>query len=519
MSATTEQRVPPAREPWSRLRDAVEWTAAHALRLWQRTNKVSLAFGGLFVAWLATVVLPVALPLKLLSMLALLTVVAIYFLSRDRAQVRDMSWFVNLLMLAAIIIVALSVSTLLSPADQRYLAKLAAIVTLSFLPGWLYLQFTITKGKTLWDEYVLSLHRLDAASKDYLPPAPAHSRYSTNSRGTRDEHNLFVQKFASAYGDVVEGPDGTVRTRFRTDTFRPVLFATILLVVGWTLVLQPEPYQNLTVFEGLMPSQHPALPSDVLRFAFIGAYLFIVQSLMRRYFQDDLKANAYISGIVRIISVTLIVVVLHSAWPSGATSYEYAFAFFVGIFPQLGLQAVRALVGRGFRHLIPNFDTRYPLSALDGMDLWYEARLLEEGIEDLQNLATCNFVDLMLYTRVPLERLVDWVDQAHLILRVGEGDRDVLRRFGIRTATDLLDALEPQLAGDLTTAERDRQLALHRRRVRSLANVLNTDQPADWPPILETVVTTLQTEPNLHHVRHWKEYSQERHPARRAVQA
>lgn len=267
---------------------------------WVRVNKVGLAFGALSMGWVATLWLPVALPFRLLSMLSLLTVAAIYFLSRDRTQNRDMSWFVNLLLLAGIIIAALSVSALLSPPDQRYLAKLAAIVALSFVPGWLYLQFTITKGKTLWDEYVLSLHRLDAASEDYLPPAPVKSRYNKGASYIRcDSNNLFVQKFASAYGDVVDGPDGTVRTKFRTDTFRPVLFATMLLVVGWTLVLQPEPYQNITVFEGLASSQQPALPSDVLRFAFVGAYLFIAQSLMRRYFQDDLKANAYISGIIR----------------------------------------------------------------------------------------------------------------------------------------------------------------------------------------------------------------------------
>ncbi len=94
-------------------------------------------------------------------------------------------------------------------------------------------------------------------------------------------------------------------------------------------------------------------------------------------------------------------------------------------------------------------------SDLDGLNIWYEARLLEEGVEDMQNLATANLVDVMLRTRVPVERLVDWVDQAHLYLRVGKerpkdtqgnelpSDREVLRRLGIRTATDLEDAFRP----------------------------------------------------------------------------
>jgi len=38
------------------------------------------------------------------------------------------------------------------------------------------------------------------------------------------------------------------------------------------------------------------------------------------------------------------------------------------------------------------------------LSVWYEARLLEEGIEDMQSLATVNFVDVILHTRVPVGR-------------------------------------------------------------------------------------------------------------------
>ena len=118
------------------------------------------------------------------------------------------------------------------------------------------------------------------------------------------------------------------------------------------------------------------------------------------------------------------------------------------------------------------------------MNLWYEARLTEEGIESAEELLTANIVDVLLHTRVPVARLVDWLDQAHLLLCLlrqaeqhehaqtslpthhrtapnrrptGQGHssnqhgqpldqqrveplRPVLRRAGIRTATDLLAA-------------------------------------------------------------------------------
>jgi hypothetical protein len=43
---------------------------------------------------------------------------------------------------------------------------------------------------------------------------------------------------------------------------------------------------------------------------------------------------------------------------------------------------------------------RFPLSDLDGLTVWDQARLLEEGIEDVHALATANLVDLLLGTRV-----------------------------------------------------------------------------------------------------------------------
>ena len=53
-------------------------------------------------------------------------------------------------------------------------------------------------------------------------------------------------------------------------------------------------------------------------------------------------------------------------------------------------------------------------------------------------LAHHDLVELMLPTRIPVPRLVDWTDQAILQLHVGAQDLAKLRSYGIRTATDLL---------------------------------------------------------------------------------
>jgi hypothetical protein len=68
----------------------------------------------------------------------------------------------------------------------------------------------------------------------------------------------------------------------------------------------------------------------------------------------------------------------------------------------------------------------------------------------------------MLNTRIPVDRLVDWIDQALLYIRVDDattnhtiegkdvefaGDRTTLRKYGIRSATDLLDVLKDKERG------------------------------------------------------------------------
>ncbi|MFL6183681.1 MAG: hypothetical protein ACJ745_02300, partial [Actinomycetes bacterium] len=49
-----------------------------------------------------------------------------------------------------------------------------AVWVLAFLPGWLYIRFLGQRAGALWDEYVLSLHRLAWDSPGYLPRPPVN---------------------------------------------------------------------------------------------------------------------------------------------------------------------------------------------------------------------------------------------------------------------------------------------------------------------------------------------------------
>ena len=169
-------------------------------------------------------------------------------------------------------------------------------------------------------------------------------------------------------------------------------------------------------------------------------------------------------------------------------------AFVVGVFRSSACRCSRTGSG-GWAKLIASLDTRYPLSDLDGLSVWDEARLAEEGIEDLQGLTTANLVDVLLHTRVPIARLVDWLDQAVLYLRLPAGEdgksiRDQLRTLGIRGATDL----------ERVWPARGEDEELRRGIIATLGE--------DWSVAkVESLLRTLGGDVNLAHVRVFRQFT------------
>jgi hypothetical protein len=191
-----------------------------------------------------------------------------------------------------------------------------------------------------------------------------------------------------------------------------------------------------------------------------------------------------------------------------------AVAFVVGFFPLVGLQAIQKMAAVALRTVVPSLKNDYPLSDLDGLSVWYESRLLELGIEDLENLATANLVDVILHSRVPVGRLVDWIDQATLYLHLepaGRSRKDRaassryrLRRLGVRTATALEAAFSP---GDVSADVGPEDEVLvpfvdNAELLEALRWALN--DKGQGPSVTQTLLKAFRIAPNLEHVRHWK---------------
>jgi hypothetical protein len=201
---------------------------------------------------------------------------------------------------------------------------------------------------------------------------------------------------------------------------------------------------------------------------------------------------------VRLVVVTITVATV-ALLPLGSPAHLNVLAFFIGVFPQLGVQVLKSALGKVIRG-VPNLSAKFPLSDLDGLTVWDQARLLEEGIEDMHALATANLVDLLLGTRVPVNTLLDWVDQALLYLCVpeklralpGEEDlrpRDELRIFGIRTATDLTRVWNSDGPG-----------------VRKYISLVFGGDEESGTAAVEAVLASLKGSPNLRHVEAFREH-------------
>jgi multisubunit Na+/H+ antiporter MnhB subunit len=442
--------------------------------------------------------------------------VYIFFKAKTEKFFKLMS---NAIVVILIVFGAVILSIFFTTQDQAQIFKIFTVLYFSLLPPWLYLQFISTKGKTLWDEYVLNLFRLHVDHYAYLPAPPKRSIFYEAWRKSYEKEKLrglpeggksiYEKKFEGLFGPVGQDESLTLAV-FRGENLWPVAFATLIISVGWVMAVQPDTILRLSFLpQDFQPSGTPQIPLETFRFAFLGAYFYVLQMLVRRYFQNDLKSSAYVNSIMRFIVVILLVWTIDLIGREQVSQAQRSMlAFVIGVFPHVGWQALQALIKWPIKLVVPSLRQQYPLSDLDGLNIWYESRLLEEGIEDMQNLATANLVDVMLNTRIPVERLVDWVDQSLLYLHLGtqktddgESSREKLRRFGIRSATDLEDVFASN--GGIRTAGNED----NREHIKKMEYILNPDE--EGPSILRSLLAALSNEPNFYHVTKWKTFARE----------
>lgn len=358
------------------------------------------------------------------------------------------------------------------------------IITASLLPALLYFLFDRQQLGTLRERFDQQIFRLDPNVKTLTDVTAKYGRQLSEVYGSEQ--------------DIGEG-------RLIGGTRWPIFMATLVITLGWLLVLLPAD-------RGLVINQASDLSNLFLprptgvNFAFLGAYFFALNISLLRYTRADLKPKAYSSITVRIFLVIIL------AWVIGSfltESYVLPALFLIGIFPESGVTIIREYVRKFFSNV---FDAKeeYPLTHLQDIDVYDRARLADEGVTNIEGLAHHDFVDLMLETRIPVPRLVDWIDQAILYLHL-VGDnlylsdaepnmqadpsepaivkpcalRQCLASYGIRTASDFIRAWKNG-DGNLPKA---------------LANAKDTLNH------LQVVFDIIQDDEWLNYILHWRKHS------------
>jgi hypothetical protein len=110
-------------------------------------------------------------------------------------------------------------------------------------------------------------------------------------------------------------------------------------------------------------------------------------------------------------------------------------AFLTGMLPEQALVYIRERVGI-FSERKTNKAYDFPLQMIEGINMFHRIRLSEGGIDNAQNLAEANIVQLLLKTPFNPSQLIDWVAQSKLYIYF-RSDIEVLRTAGIRTVFDL----------------------------------------------------------------------------------
>jgi hypothetical protein len=368
--------------------------------------------------------------------------------------------------------------------------RLVLLICATFLPAMLYFLFIAARRESLFNAFTTSLERLGLLRRWWVAGPDEHAQGKTvltleSPSSRRRRIKSYLDRFGALYGRLpsqfvneflaciergcgkssesnlvfdAQQDDATGRARqpstiadsatFDFHTVIPVLGATCLLALGWIATLPPSLYSPYgggdfpMWFKGIVaPTPHP------VTFGFLGAYFYSLQMIVKRFVRRDLGANAYNAISLRIILAVIgIWVATRALQVLGAgfdetSSITLVASFAIGAFPLIVWQLITASLKKfpPFKVALPSLTSSQPLDAIDGISIWHQTRFEEEDVESVPNLASADIVDLMLSTKIPPNRMIDWIDQAILLTYLGkqENSRALLEKYGIRTATSL----------------------------------------------------------------------------------
>ena len=278
------------------------------------------------------------------------------------------------------------------------------------------------------------------------------------SKSDKDRQSLIELGFDNQNGNL---DDTMQENQYQWyDYLLPLSFLCLLILVMYAMT---HPYViGLGLWNGLLEVQVDIFGEDDLlerallvgRFMFwgwTGAYIYAFHMIWRRFLAYDLTPNVYVfaanrfalSMVIGVISGIGIGMLSETTNPTidSKLTIIYMALFFIGFFPERGLDWLVVTVQRttGDQSVISK-ETR--LSELEGLSIWHQSRLKQEGLENVQNLATADIPALIIGTPFSVGQIVDWIDQALLIMYADSNSNknmyNILETTGIRCASDFI---------------------------------------------------------------------------------
>jgi hypothetical protein len=354
--------------------------------------------------------------------------------------------------------------------------QLLFIATASLLPALMFFVFDRERLGTLRERFVHQVFRLDPELE---------TTFDLDARYGPQIEEVFGPRGSNASARLVGG------------RLSAIVAATTLISLGWTVTLlnaSAETDRQFQVTSVLAPGR------SAIVFAFLGAYFFSIQLVLRSYLRGDLRPKSYANIAVRILIVVVLSWVLEQL-VGGDPPALLAVMFLAGIVPEIAVQWIVEVARKGVRGMWGQAEIleAHPLTELEGVDLYDRTRLMDEGVPNVEALAHCDLIDLMLRTRIPAPRLIDWVDQAVLYLHLKDAadgveqgpSAKVLRGYGIRTATDL-ERVCAQAAerGDAAKEQ--------------LLTALSGEASTPGPRRIEVLLDAMADDEWLAQIRHWR---------------
>jgi hypothetical protein len=185
------------------------------------------------------------------------------------------------------------------------------------------------------------------------------------------------------------------------------------------------------------------------QFGFLGGFVYFIGHLVRSYFTLDLTPHTYVESSVRMVSASLLALVISFAIPLELACKGRdcvvdplpMVAFFLGYFPNRALLFLEKAAAKLISYQLEPYAAT-PLSELQGMSLSHEVRLNREGFDNLENLSHADTVDLAVRTGLGYRQLRQWVGQAWLESHLVGDYAAFVKNTGITTRHELNEVMQ-----------------------------------------------------------------------------